>query len=1637
MNDIDLNDIKQMKSIKRIKIRNQLLIIFAVAAVLVLFLLSLFFLYAKQFKEQHSEISKLNELNNFITALEDKQSKFINIEKSNDDFIETGNSFYITEYISLTNNTYQTIDSLSRGIAQNSEEHIIALSIKNNLENNKNSFSELAAMIRDRGNMKNGIIKSTERALQRFSKQIEKHDKLSFLIAPLQKINSLRNIYYNKPNEKSKNELQKVIDNTGNIIFAMMEDSINSTDNDYIEVRNIFFLLKDSFNRLFENDYQIGYIKNEDSYIREHNLLLTTLHQQINSFISKIRENYQNEKNRLLAVIALLSLLLLLLILFAFFRIHSEILKPIERIKKYISQLSIGNLPEKIKVIGNNEISHIQNNINLLTNNLLRTKEFSKEVGKGNFNVDIEVFGSNSDMGIALHEMRESLEKVAVERQQQIDFEKKQSWINTGISNFNDILRRTTDDIDSLSYRIISKLTEYIDASQGAFFVTNTENPKDIFLELKAAYAYNRKKYINKKIRKGEELVGTCFLEKKTIYLDEIPDNYLEIRSGLGKVAPNKLLIVPLLLEDNVLGIIELASLKNIEKQHIEFVEKIANPIASTIANLKMNMRTASLLEKTRQQARELGEKEEQMRQSMQELRATQEASAKKEAEASGFVSAVNHTIIRADYNLDGKLEYANTKFLEFIGAALRDINNTYVNTIIDPNIRAEFDTEWKRVVEGGRHIEREMRYKTKEGYRWLLATYTSIKDLQNKPTRILFLAINVHEQKTLNLNIEGELTAISSTVIKADFNAKGLLEDYNEMFQLSLGYEEFELRNKNVLQFLRIEDRDEFKKLWQMAAAGEAFEMEQQIKNNRNKLKWFRGAYTPVKDFDNVVFKIVYIGYDISEQKNIESKEKKRAKQLEEQEKELRKNVQQLTDTQNQLEQKEAEHIRKIKNLNKQNKTQLDQLLQKDREMRGQLEAISKTNLMAEYDIHENILYVNQIFCDIFEYTADELQGKKHRILYDLSYSRTAEYKDFWKRLNAGIIVEGESVRVTKSGTEIYTNGVYFPMRNNDGKIHKILELAFDNTENKKRELEIAAKLNAIDLSNSMSEYKPDGTIISVNKNFCDLYDYQQKQLVGFNHKMLVDTTTANSAEYEKMWETLRGGQIIDDEFKRISSDGDEVFIKAVYNPIKNKHGIVTSVFELAFDITDNKELELDLKRRTQQMIAQEEMMKLNLEEMQSTQEEMEVKEAERTSLIHAIDKSTFAIELKLNGKIIKVSKRVEASLNKKAEEITGTFITDYIDNSVTTIEQHNDFWSKILNGEIEKRETKIVSDDNTLWLQETYSPIFDNEQRVIRVIDIAIDITEIKELQAKLDESNKAISIKQEELQKYIKDVKKLQAKLSNKEYEMRSIVKSIGKSALVIEINLEGYITNINLLALELFASMKSDLKNSKYNVINKEANIDFLIAELSKGVVIEQESKWEYNNKQAWVHETLSAVFDKDRNPIRIISIAFDITENKKQRQIVEKHLENITAKEEELRKTADKLQNAQNQLLQKTTRISNQTEAINRTNIMVIFESKGEIVEVNSLFCEIFGYKMEEITGNHYKILLPVKQRKPDVLKEQWSNLKNGIAREGEFLFINKSGDNIFLKGAFNPMKDNKQNTGNIMLLASDITKYKQ
>ena len=176
--------------------------------------------------------------------------------------------------------------------------------------------------------------------------------------------------------------------------------------------------------------------------------------------------------------------------------------------------------------------------------NLKKVREFIKAISSGNYGITWDGMNDeNKDVN------RESIAGELLNMRNQMQLVKEQDqiriWTTEGLSKFGEIIRKYQDNFDKLAESLISNVVNYVGAKVGGLFILEEEETKKI-LQLRAAYAYDRKKFLSKTVEIGEGLIGQCYLEGHTIYMAKVPNNYLSITSGLGEANPNSLLVIPL-----------------------------------------------------------------------------------------------------------------------------------------------------------------------------------------------------------------------------------------------------------------------------------------------------------------------------------------------------------------------------------------------------------------------------------------------------------------------------------------------------------------------------------------------------------------------------------------------------------------------------------------------------------------------------------------------------------------------------------------------------------------------------------------------------------------------------------------------------------------------------------------------------------------------------------------------------------------------------------------------------------------------------------------------------------------------------------------------------------------------------------
>ena len=257
-------------------------------------------------------------------------------------------------------------------------------------------------------------------------------------------------------------------------------------------------------------------------------------------------------------------------------------------------------------------------------------------------------------------------------------------------------------------------------------------------------------------------------------------------------------------------------------------------------------------------------------------------------------------------------------------------------------------------------------------------------------------------------------------------------------------------------------------------------------------------------------------------------------------------------------------------------------------REYEAKLNAVSRSMATIEFTTDGIILDVNEIFLQVMGYSRAEVVGQQHKMFVDPAYGNSSEYRDFWASLRSGAAQTAEFRRLAKGGKEVFLQASYSPIIDSHGTPYKIVKYALDVTAQKRASLNAQGQMQAISRSMATIEFALDGTILEANDNFLAAMGYQRGEVVGRHHRMFVDPSYAESAEYREFWQNLGRGQAQTAEFRRIGKGGREVFIQASYNPILDAQGKAWKVVKYATDLTEQKRLAAASELERTRMLAE-----------------------------------------------------------------------------------------------------------------------------------------------------------------------------------------------------------------------------------------------------------------------------------------------------------------------------------------------------------------------------------------------------------------------------------------------------------------
>jgi methyl-accepting chemotaxis protein len=234
------------------------------------------------------------------------------------------------------------------------------------------------------------------------------------------------------------------------------------------------------------------------------------------------------------------------------------------------------------------------------------------------------------------------------------------------------------------------------------------------------------------------------------------------------------------------------------------------------------------------------------------------------------------------------------------------------------------------------------------------------------------------------------------------------------------------------------------------------------------------------------------------------------------------------------------------------------------------------------------------------------------------------------------------------------------------------------------------SAVLSALDRSQAIVEFRPDGSIVRANENFLKVVGYAEAEVIGKHHQIFVDPSERGPV-YTRFWNELRAGAYQSAEFRRIRKDGASVWIRATYNPILDKSGHVAKVVMLALDVSQEK-----------------------------------LRTLKTDAVLGAIDRVMAIIHFLPDGSIIAANGNFLAAMGYADTEILGRHHSMFVTGAEAGSNEYKEFWTNLRAGMFQAQKfLRIGKNGREVWIEASYNPVLDDAGKVIKIVKFATDIT------------------------------------------------------------------------------------------------------------------------------------------------------------------------------------------------------------------------------------------------------------------------------------------------------------------------
>ncbi|WP_338760109.1 PAS domain-containing methyl-accepting chemotaxis protein [Massilia sp. METH4] len=478
-------------------------------------------------------------------------------------------------------------------------------------------------------------------------------------------------------------------------------------------------------------------------------------------------------------------------------------------------------------------------------------------------------------------------------------------------------------------------------------------------------------------------------------------------------------------------------------------------------------------------------------------------------------------------------------------------------------------------------------------------------------------------------------------------------------------------------------------------------------------------------------------------------------------------------------------------------------------------------------------------------------------------------------------------------------------------------------------------AVLEAIDRTQTLIEFDPEGIIRHANGKFLGVTGYTLAEVVGRHHRMFLTVEHAASPEYAAFWDGIVGGDSTGGLYRIAHKDGHAIWLQGMFVPVPGADGKAVKVAMIATDVTASTLRNADFKGK-----------------------------------MTALDRAQAVIEFDLTGRILHANENFLGTLGYSLDEVAGRQHAMFCEPAYAASHEYHAFWKHLASGNFHSGEFKrVAKDGRAVWIQATYNPIFDAAGKPFKVVKFASDVT---------------------------------QEKIRNADFEGK--IRAVNRVQAVIEFDLCGKVIDANENFLEVMGYSLDEVRGQHHRMFCEPG-----FAHSPEYMAFwERLARGEFNageyrrvtksGKPVWILASYNPIFDADGKPLKVVKYASDITSQKRMSEDIRGKL-----------------------------------DAIGRSQAVIEFDMRGNVLTVNENFLRTLGYVEDEVVGQHHSMFCAGELVKSAEYRNFWADLAQGKFQSGRFRRHGKHGAEIWIQATYNPILDSSGKPYKVVKFAMDVT----